>query len=277
MNGPAALSPAATRALLERLGHHPRKKLGQNFLIDGNIVRKSVALAALRADETVVEIGPGLGTLTGALVAAGARVHAVEIDPRLAAHIGDMFGDRVELLQGDAVDRPLGTAAPARGEPFSVVANLPYAITSPWMEALLSGPLPRRMVLMVQKEAADRLTARPDGGSAGAVSIFLQSAYHGESRHAVSRACFYPAPAVDSTLLVLVRRAAPLRFPRQARDAVRRVFTQRRKQLQTLVKNDALLGPWWEGARETYDLSPTLRAEAVPLAAWQRLASPYET
>ncbi|MCC5807656.1 MAG: ribosomal RNA small subunit methyltransferase A [Opitutales bacterium] len=277
MNGPAALSPAATRALLERLGHKPRKKLGQNFLIDGNIVRKSMAFAALRLGEPVVEVGPGLGTLTGALVAAGVRVHAVEFDPRLAGYIEEAFGESVDLLCGDAVQHPLGTLRPPHGEPFSVVANLPYAITSPWIEALLSGPLPRRMVLMMQKEAADRLTARPGEGSAGAVSIFLQSAYHGEDRHAVSRNCFYPAPAVDSTLLVLALRKAPLRFPRESRVAVRRVFTQRRKQLGTLVKSDALLGPWWDEARERFRLSPTLRAEAVPLGAWQLLASLDET
>ncbi len=274
MNGSAALSPAATRALLLRLGHHPRKKLGQNFLIDGNIVRKSVALAALSPGESVVEIGPGLGTLTGALVAADARVHTVEIDSRLAAHIAETFGDHVDPLHGDAVENPIGTLQTAFDESFSVVANLPYAITSPWMEALLAGPLPHRMVLMMQKEAADRLTADTGTGSVGAVSIFLQSAFREETRHAVARTCFYPAPAVDSTLLVLALRKVPLRFPREAREAVRRVFTQRRKQLRALAKNDPLLGPWWERARERFALSPTLRAEAVPLPAWQLLATP---
>lgn len=273
MDEPAALSPAATRALLAGLGHHPRRKLGQNFLIDGNIVRKSVELAGLSPGEPVVEVGPGLGTLTGALVRSGARVHAIEIDPRLAGHMERAFGEKIVLAQGDAVAKPLGPFTPKPGEIFSVVANLPYAITTPWVDAILTGPLPRRMVLMVQKEAADRLTAVPGGGSIGAVSLFLQSAFREHSRRPVSRTCFYPAPAVDSTLLVFERRGNPLRFGRPAREAIRRVFIHRRKQLNALARVDPFLGPWWETARARFGLSATVRAEAVPLAAWQMLAS----
>lgn len=269
---PAPLSPSATRQLLDQLGHHPRKRLGQNFLIDGNIVRKSVELAQVQPGDVVVEVGPGLGTLTGALLEAGAAVHAVELDARLATHLRETVqSERFSLKEGDAVDFPCGEGVP-EGSAFKVVANLPYAITTPWLDALLSGPLPERMVLMMQKEAADRLTADAGGGDFGAISIFLQSAYRAEGQHPVSRKCFYPVPGVDSVLLVLAKRSPPQTFAAPVRAAIRSLFTQRRKQAASLVRGDAILEPWWHAVSAEFALSPTIRAEAIPLPAWQRLA-----
>ena len=171
------LSPTETRALLERLGHRPRHTLGQNFLVDGNIVRKSLELARVGPGDRVVEIGPGLGTLTAALLAAGAEVWAVERDAalhrHLAASLAPEFPGRLHLIEGDAMDLPL--AGLEAGE-FKIVANLPYAIATPWLDAVLEGALPQRMVLMLQREAAQRYTARPGGKSFGAISVFLQSA-----------------------------------------------------------------------------------------------------
>lgn len=266
------LSPSATRALLERLGHRPRKPLGQNFLIDGNIVRKSLELAGIAPGDRVVEVGPGLGTLTGALLEAGARVHAVELDPRLAGHLRELFGDRIELTEGDAVEHPragLGETEAAEG--YKVVANLPYAITSPWMDELLAGPLPDRMVLMMQKEAADRLTAQPGTKQFSAIAIFLQSAFEKAGRHTVSRQCFHPVPGVDSVLLTLRQRETIRSFPADIRVDIRRIFGQRRKQIGALVRGNAKWEKWLDEAAKD-GVRATDRAEAIPLKAWQLLA-----
>ena len=151
------LSPTATRDLLAKLGHAPKRFLGQNFLVDGNIVRKSLELAGVTAGDAVVEIGPGLGTLSSALLEAGAHVWAVEKDRNLHANLEEtlvpQFPERFHLLEGDAVDQPLAGLPAARAAgAFKVVANLPYAIATPWLDAVLSGPLPERMVLMLQLE-----------------------------------------------------------------------------------------------------------------------------
>ena len=171
------LSPTATRDLLAQLGHQPVHRLGQNFLVDGNIVRKSLALAEVAAGDTVVEIGPGLGTLTSALLEAGAVVWAVEMDAvlegHLAATLGAQYPAAFHLLRGDAVEHPL---AGLPGGSCKVVANLPYSIATPWLDAVLSGNLPTRLVLMLQQEAAERYAAQPGTKSFGAISIFLQAA-----------------------------------------------------------------------------------------------------
>lgn len=168
------LTPTGTRDLLARLGHHPKRFLGQNFLVDGNIVRKSLELAGITASDTVVEIGPGLGTLTSALLEAGAEVWAVEKDRTLHAHLTETLVPTqpgLHLLEGDAMDHPRAGLPPERAASFKVVANLPYAISTPWMDEILSGPLPERMVLMLQLEAAERYVAGPGTKLFGAISI----------------------------------------------------------------------------------------------------------
>jgi 16S rRNA (adenine1518-N6/adenine1519-N6)-dimethyltransferase len=154
----------------------------------------------------------------------------------------------------------------------AVVANLPYAISTPWLDQILSGPiLPSRMVLMLQKEAALRYLAVPGSKRFGAISIFLNSAYAARDEVSVSANCFYPRPDVDSVLLHLERRATPLRFPSTRKQAIRRVFTQRRKQLGSTARADADLGAWL--FREPR-VRPEMRPEEVPLEAWQSLAEP---
>src|ERR1035438_746210 len=186
-----ALTPTETRALLARLGHVPKRFLGQNFLVDGNIVRKSLELARISAGDTAVEVGPGLGTLTGALLEAGAEVWAIERDKALFAHLAadlaPRFPKTLHLAEGDAVETPLAGLSAERAPGCKVVANLPYAISSPWMDAVLSGSLPSRMVLMLQREAADRYTASPGTRNFGAISIFLQAAYDTAPGHRVRR------------------------------------------------------------------------------------------
>ena len=271
------LTPTTTRALLGELDHRPQKKLGQNFLVDGNLVRKSLDMADLPPESTVVEIGPGLGSLTGALLDAGHKVHAIEIDSTLTRHLEKTFSEqiaqaRLNLVETDAVQTPIGNL-PEETEEFHIVANLPYAISSPWLEAVLaSGRLPRRMVLMLQKESADRYLAKHDSKSYGALAIFLSGSFTGGDMHVVSRRCFHPAPAVDSVLLRLDCREDPFLFSGEVRELVRRLFTRRRKQLGVLAKTEKpeVLQRIMDWLSQE-ELSPTLRPEQVPADKWRSL------
>jgi len=272
------LSPTETRAKLTELGHLPRRSLGQNFLVDGNIVRKSLELAAVKPGDRVVEIGPGLGTLTVALLEAGAEVWAVEMDPTLHSHLegslASAHSGKLHLMKGDAVDHPLAGLSPAPGEPFKIVANLPYAIATPWLDGVLTGILPDRMVLMLQQEAAQRYLAVPGTKSFGAISIFLQAAYELKAGHKVGPNCFHPRPDVDSMLLPLHRRAHPVRFPLAAKHLIRSCFQQRRKQIGALLRDKAPDGGvrWLEQLRAA-GLSSQTRPEAIPVALWAELAA----
>lgn len=267
-----------SRLLLDQLNHFPSKKLGQNFLVDGNILRKSIAMADVQAKDAIVEIGPGLGTLTRALLETGAHVWAVERDPTLAGHLREkLLADfiRLHLTEGDCLQYPRANLPEEQARSgFKVVANLPYAISTPWMDAILSEPLPQRMVLMLQKEAADRYCAKHGAKAFGAISIFLQSAYTVQGQHSVSASCFYPAPKVDSTLINLTLRESPIRFSASVRDSIRRLFTQRRKQLGSLCKNDPQPGvsKWFEQLIAS-GVKATVRPEELAIEHWQNLAS----
>jgi 16S rRNA (adenine1518-N6/adenine1519-N6)-dimethyltransferase len=271
-----ALTPTETRALLARLGHAPKRFLGQNFLVDGNIVRKSLELARISPGDTVVEIGPGLGTLTGALLGAGAEVWAIERDKALCAYLAAKLAPRypaaLHLSEGDAVDEPLARLPAERAPGCKVVANLPYAISSPWMDAVLSGPLPSRMVLMLQREAADRYTAIPGTRNFGAISIFLQAAYDTAPGHRVSASCFYPRPDVGSTLLHLVRRAVPHLFAQEHKMFIRSCFQQRRKQMGAVIRSrQSGREPDWLELLKSAGFSSSVRAEAIPVPVWIKL------
>jgi 16S rRNA (adenine1518-N6/adenine1519-N6)-dimethyltransferase len=300
------LSPTATRELLAQLGHLPKRFLGQNFLVDGNIVRKSLELAEVRPGDQVVEVGPGLGTLTTALLEAGAIVWAVEKDrvlhSHLEAHLAPRFPSRFHLLEGDAVEHPLAglnelsvrsvaqtdtpssTASSTMGDAsaevkppveydFKIVANLPYAIATPWLDAVLSGPLPARMVLMLQQEAAQRYAARPGSKSFGAISVFLQAAYDIAPGHKVAAACFYPRPDVESHLLNLVRKPTPFVFTPSAKTLIRACFQQRRKQIGALLRARVPGGAGWRELLHAHDLSEQCRPEAIPVNVWRELCT----
>jgi 16S rRNA (adenine1518-N6/adenine1519-N6)-dimethyltransferase len=272
------LTPSATRELLADLGHTPRRSLGQNFLIDGNIVRKSLELAQISPGDDVIEIGPGLGTLTSALLEAGARVWAVEKDPALAVHLRQTLGMQhpptFHLLEGDAVEHALAALprAHATAGAFKIVANLPYAIATPWMDAVLGGPLPARMVLMVQQEAARRYAAQPGTKQFGAISIFLQAAFALAPGHRVSATCFYPRPEIESQLLHLVRKPAPFVFSPETKLFIRGLFQHRRKQLGSLLRGRlADDGAAWLARLARHGLSPQSRPEDIPPARWMEL------
>ena len=272
------LSPSATRDLLAQLGHQPKRFLGQNFLVDGNIVRKSLELAEIQAGDTVVEVGPGLGTLTTALLDAGADLWAVEKDRSLHAHLEATLlarhPEHFHLLEGDAVEHPLAglpnaaeLAAGPRG--FKIVANLPYAIATPWLNGVLSGPLPQRLVLMLQLEAAQRYAAGPGSKSFGAISVFLQAAYDIAQGHKVAANCFFPRPDVESHLINLVRKSQPFVFSAPAKALIRGCFQQRRKQIGSLLRARLPAGscPWSE-LLSAHGLSDQTRPEAIPIDWW---------
>lgn len=264
------LSPSQTRALLEQLGHRPKKQLGQNFLIDGNIVRKSLELAAIQAGDQVVEIGPGLGTLTLALLDAGAEVHAVEKDPTLGDYVERLAGDRpnFHLVKGDALDFPRGSL-PTAARDYKIVANLPYAISTPWMAEVLQGQLPSVMTLMLQKEAAHRYAAQAGSKQFGAISIFLHAAFDILPGHDVSASCFYPKPDVGSALLHLKRRGQPYRFSPEGGALVREVFQQRRKQIASLLRRSSSpTAERWLALLPELRIPSNSRAEQIPVKSW---------
>ena len=206
------LDPLAIRRLLRDHGLRARHSLSQNFLADPDVLEAILAEAHAGQGDHVLEIGPGLGILTGALLAAGAAVTAVEVDQRFAALLRNRFGTSVieegggvhgagqlRLIEGDALDQDLpGLVLP----PYFIVANLPYHITSPILHRLLGrAPRPERMVLMVQWEVAERLAAPP--GRMSYLSVFVQ--YHAavQIAHRVPAAAFEPRPAVDSAIITV--------------------------------------------------------------------------
>jgi 16S rRNA (adenine1518-N6/adenine1519-N6)-dimethyltransferase len=272
------LTPSETHQVLDSIGHKPKKKLGQNFLVDGNIVKKSLAMSSPEPSDNIVEIGPGLGTLTEELLGYGCLVHAVELDPKLASFLREKFRKEIgcktlTLTEGDAVKQPTGSLKITENT-FRIVANLPYAISSPWLESILGGKkIPQSMTLMLQKEASDRMWAKPSTKNYNALSIFLHAAYKLEASHAVSRQCFFPVPAVDSVLIHMERVTKPFLYPKEARSLIRRIFTKRRKQMGAVIRQESqpmqeILESWLMGT----DLPRTLRAEQISPDHWQKLA-----
>jgi 16S rRNA (adenine1518-N6/adenine1519-N6)-dimethyltransferase len=240
------------RRLLDELGVRPSKALGQNFLIDGNILQIILREADVRRDETVLEIGAGLGMLTEAFVNCAKHVIAIEKDPRLAEYVREKFPE-VELIEGDAVEllssgfTVHGSRFTVHGLGFKVVSNLPYSISTPILERLVEGePRPRRIVVTIQREVGQRLAAKPRHKDYGALTLFTQLHYHCTVAHIVSPGCFYPSPRVESAVVVLDRRDPRVKLHEGApfHEIVRAGFSQRRKMLPKLLVNAVVaLGP----------------------------------
>ena len=272
------LSPTVTREILHQIEHVPNKKLGQNFLIDGNIVRKSIELAEIDSTSLVVEIGAGLGTLTQAILDTGAHLWAIERDPKLSAYLRSSLLENAPkccLSQGDCLEEPLaGLTVSGKSKDFKIIANLPYAVATPWMNLILSKLLPSRMVLMLQKETADRYAADPGSKTFGAISVFLQSSFSLHSSHLVKGTCFLPIPKVDSVLMRLDQKENPVHFSDPAKECIRRIFTHRRKQLGAICKRESnpQISAWFDSLLNS-GISPTVRPEALPIDCWQLLAN----
>jgi 16S rRNA (adenine1518-N6/adenine1519-N6)-dimethyltransferase len=230
-------TPGQLRRLLAAERLRPRKALSQNFLTDPTVLDAIVAAADLRSGDRVVEIGPGLGVLTRRLLAAGASVLAVELDPRLAEYLRRELGaiPTFELIEADALSfHPREAFA---GEPFKMIANIPYHITSPLLHAFLEGERPPELsVLLVQLEVAQRVAAPP--GRMSYLSVFVQNIAAPEVVERVPAAAFEPAPEVDSAILRLGARRDPV-VRADRREAFYRLvqagFRHRRKQIHNAL------------------------------------------
>jgi 16S rRNA (adenine1518-N6/adenine1519-N6)-dimethyltransferase len=271
------LGPAEVRALAAELGVRPTKKLGQNFVHDPNTVRRIVRAAALEPADVVVEVGPGLGSLTLALLPAVAAVQAVEIDPVLAARLpatvaafAPDLAPRLTVVGADAMrvraaDLPGATA---------LVANLPYNVAVPVVLHLLAElPGLRRGLVMVQAEVAERLAAAPGSKAYGVPSAKL--AWYAAARRAgpVPRAVFWPVPGVDSGLLAFDRREPPPGDRAAVFALVDAAFAQRRKALRGALAGWAGGPGAAEAALRTAGIDPLTRAERLSIADFARLAA----
>ncbi len=249
------------------------KRLGQNFLIDPNIVRKIVALAEMSPNDQVLEIGPGRGVLTEVLCKTAGQVTAVEIDPRLHGYLAERQAEfpNMTLVLEDALvypveHLPVGTI---------VVANLPYYISTPLLFRLLDqrGRFPR-LVLMLQNEVADRLVAKPGSSDYGVLSVMAQYAAEITKAFRVSAQCFRPRPEVGSAVVLLRTRArrelSPAEEPKFA-SFVKAAFAHRRKTLINSLKDEGYDQRHVTDALVSLDLSPSIRAEILSLAQFTEL------
>jgi 16S rRNA (adenine1518-N6/adenine1519-N6)-dimethyltransferase len=254
------------RQILEQLGVRPSKSLGQNFLVDANILPIIVRAADIRPDETVVEIGPGLGILTAALEKTVAKkLIAIEKDARLADFLREKF-PKIELRIGDALE-----FEPPDG-PYKVVSNLPYSMSTAILEKFAEAERkPRAMVLMLQREVAERLAAPPRTKAYGPLALFTQLFYHPTVVHIVSPQCFFPAPDVESAIVLLERRDPRERLQNGApfHELVRKGFSQRRKMLRKMLAEYSEM----EKILADLGVSSTARAEELSLEQWILLAN----
>lgn len=274
---PHLLGPAEVRSLASELGLRPSKQRGQNFVIDPNTVRRIVRESGVGPSDVVVEVGPGLGSLTLALLAVAARVVAIEVDPALAGRLAATVAarapaqaDRLEVVAGDAL-RLVDIPGPP---PTALVANLPYNVSVPVLLHLL-GTLPslERGLVMVQAEVADRLAAAPGSKVYGVPSV--KAAWYADVRRAgaVGRNVFWPAPNVDSGLVSWTRRDPPSAPAgrEQTFAVVDAAFAQRRKTIRA-----ALRSRWptaaVDAALAAAHISPALRGEALGVGDFARIA-----
>lgn len=234
----AIATPRLTKEVIRRHGLSLKKSLGQNFLIDQNILQRIVAAAQLTSNSAVLEVGPGIGALTERLAAAAARVVAVEIDQRLIPILAELLAayEHVTIIHGDILKLDLTALYDQHFAPYgevSVVANLPYYITTPIIMALLEHKLAfQHIVVMIQKEVAERIMAHPGGKDYGSLSIAVQYYSDAELVMTVPRTVFIPQPQVDSAVIRLSPRKQPLvHVVDEAHffSVVRAAFAQRRK------------------------------------------------
>ncbi len=270
--------PSEVRRWLAELRLRPSRRLGQNFLVDGNVARIVVDLADVVPGEGVLEIGPGCGALTEPLLARGCRVVAVEMDERLARLLQERLGGSPNLcvVRADALTANLG--AWLRSGHEVVVANLPYSVGTRILVRLFEEPRPpRRLVITLQREVVERLIAPPGSPAYGLLSIVAQHLYAMSRPRIIAPTCFLPAPEVESALIRLDRRPSPLGEPVNIAALIRllkQVFGARRKQLRRALERTGLdlaaldQRDGWAGL----GVRPRDRPDALEPAAWTRLA-----
>lgn len=285
-------TPSGVAEVLQRYDLAPRKGLGQNFLVDRNVLRQIVAAARLSPDDTIIEIGPGLGVLTWALAETARTVIAVEVDAGLVRWLERLLRrrDNVRLIHADALQvdlQPLLAAHPPGPEgAYKVIANLPYYITTPLLMRLLEEALPLdSIVVMVQREVAERLTAKPGSKEYGALSVAVQLRADVELVTIVSPHVFFPKPTVESAVVRLSLRPLPEDVVDEAVlfAVVRAAFGQRRKTLRNTLRSAAKTasepgaGFWSEdavtAALEAAGVDGGRRGETLSLGEFVRVAN----
>ena len=253
------------------------KRLGQNFLVDPNIIRKIVSLAALRPEDTVLEIGPGRGALTAGLCAEAGRVIAVEIDPQLQPHLQETLRHchNLDLRIGDALEFPFASLPPRT----VVVSNLPYYVSTPILFALLDARAHLdRLVLMLQTEVALRLAAKPNSEDYGVLSVLTQEAAEVEVAFRVSANCFRPRPTVGSAVVHLTLKRQDGVEPHQYerfRRLVRAAFAHRRKTLVNSLRDEGYPVERISRAMHTVGVPLQARAETLTLSDYRALAKTF--
>ena len=278
-------NPTNTIAVLNRYGFSFQKKFGQNFLIDENVVEKIVRDAGVTKDDFVLEIGPGIGTMTQILCENAREVVAIEIDDKLIPILTEdtlSWYDNVTVIHEDILKLDIVKLANERngGKPIKVVANLPYYITTPIIMGLFESHVPLDSItIMVQKEVADRMQVGPGTKDYGALSLAVQYYAKPQILLNVPASCFMPRPNVDSAVIQLTRYEKP---PVEVADEhlmfrlIRASFNQRRKTMTNSVGNSPELSVSKEqmaAALEKCGLSATVRGEALTLAQFAELAN----
>ncbi len=276
---PKITSREVTLHILKAFGLRMSKKLGQNFLIDARIVQGIVEAAEIEPGDRVLEIGPGIGTLTQGLAEAGADVTAVELDKKLPAVLKETLKayDNVRIVPGDIlkvnIPEIMGEA------PFKVAANLPYYITTPILMTLLERRLPiTHMVTMVQKEVAERMTAKPGSRIYGALSVAVQYYTEPEIVLDVPPRSFIPAPEVMSVVVSCRVRKEPAVAVQDEKlffHVVKAAFGQRRKTLMNALKGGGFSKEAVRDALEQSGIDPTRRGETLTLEEFGRLADAF--
>lgn len=274
--------PQHTIAVLQKYNFHFQKKFGQNFLIDTHVLERIISEAGVTKDDFVVEIGPGIGTMTQYLCEAAGAVAAVEIDKNLIPILHDTLSeyDNVEIINQDILKVDIAALAEERngGKPIKVVANLPYYITTPIIMGLFESHVPiESITVMVQKEVADRMQCGPGSKDYGALSLAVQYYAKPEIVANVPPNCFMPRPNVGSAVIRLTRHEKP---PVEVTDErlmfrlIRASFNQRRKTLVNGLKNASDLSfskEQIEAAIEAIGQPPTIRGEALTLEQFAQL------
>lgn len=287
---PKIATPTETRAIMQAHNISAKKSLGQNFIIEPSVIQRIVEAAGATPQDMVVEVGPGLGSLTQALAEQSGRLLALEIDSSLLAHLTQAFSGHtnVHILHADAMQADVNaliaeerTTAAAQGQNlapgFIVAANLPYYITTPLiMRFLEEAPGWRRLVFMVQKELAARIQAKPGGKDYGALSLAVQYRASARIAFTVPASCFLPRPKVDSAVIVLDVLSEP---PVQTQDegllfaVIRAGFNQRRKTLANSLSSVLQLPKEQVAAAlAAAGVAPSRRAESLGLAEFAQIA-----